>query len=173
MSAIVQHGSFKFVTSCVEHFNEGTDMVTMTGGFLTILIALAVLGCCLYFIGLTKQDPLFNLIGVTFMSMFFFLLGYHDGKGSPVVANEKGSLVRLAAGHYYETLVKVPGGEEREFGEKTKSRLFVIKDGESKKVLLIRIDEEVLPPHFTMDDREAIIALPAPAPMIESPVTPK
>lgn len=56
---------------------------------------------------------------------------------------------------------------------KEKSGVFVIKDSESEQVLLIRIDQETLPSHFTVGDKQNIIALPAPAPTAPAPVVSK
>lgn len=147
-------------------------MININGPFLVLLVTLVLLGCLSYFISLIKQDVFFNLLGVILLSIFFFIFGNYNAAGFPLGVNESGP-VNLVAGHYYETLAKVPGAEEKKAGEKTKSGLFVIKDGGSENVLLIHIDQEVLPPHFTMDDKKAIIALPAPALTIESPVAPK
>lgn len=147
-------------------------MVTINGGILTLLICLALFGC-LFFLFTLGKEIFVSVLATTLLSVASFGFGYYVQSGFPLTVNEKGSVANLVAGHYYKTLMKVPGVEEKNAGEKTKSGLFVIKDGGSEKVLLIHIDQEILPPYFTMNDKKAIIALPAPALTIESPVAPK
>jgi hypothetical protein len=148
-------------------------MVSMDGGFVFSLLFLFVVGGLLWLVGARKSASLGAVsFGTSFLCLGSLGLGLFIATGQALYVNGPSSTADLRVGHYYETLVQVPDVEVKNPLDGV-NRKFVIKDGESPQVLMIRINQETLPPRFTLDHKGKIIALPASAPEAPAPAPSK
>lgn len=109
-----------------------------------------------------------SFLAVCFFVVFGFIFGSYVDFGRPICVGSPGSQADFVVGHHYETLAKVPSQKKG-----PKNDLFVIKDGQSDEILLIRTNHTELPPRFTVDDKGNIIAVPPTAPVTPTSVTPE
>lgn len=120
-----------------------------------------------------------NKVLTAFVALFVFcgsfVLGGYVGHGQPLTIGVGRDDARFVAGHYYETLAKVPYRVDTTL----KGATFAVKDGASEKVLFISVAEKELPPRFTVDEKGGIVPLPPSLPssppaqtLVPSPPTP-
>lgn len=75
-------------------------MVSITAGFLFLLVGFALIGCFFCWLGLTKKDELTSVIGISMLLLFGYLSGIYQGGGSPFpVNNGESSQAKFVPGH--------------------------------------------------------------------------
>lgn len=121
-------------------------MLSASVGFVLSFAVFSLAGLALLKIGFSQKQEFPVVIAAATLFSSGLLLGFYMFGGMPFAVNHRSSSADLKAGHHYEMLAKVSDAGQREDG----GTLFVIKDGDGDKVLLIRIDMGVLPPRFTV-----------------------
>jgi hypothetical protein len=142
----------------------------MSGNFLSFMIALGVLGVAFFIAGFVENQHRFSLPGTASLCIVALLVGGYLETGKPLSVQKPGSYAKFVVGHLYENLGKVPVLDALSQND---SDTFVIKDGGSDKILLIRTKQQNLPQRFTVNDKGVIVALPAelPASAASAPVS--
>lgn len=145
-------------------------MVSMDGTLMAILAALFIVGCFCYLGGTLEEKGVALTFGVGCLLAGSFLFGNYYGRGAPLAVGTIGSSADLSIGHYYETLIRVPNDPQK---MENKDGVFVIKDGGSNALLLIKTNYPDLPPRFMVVKAGGVISvLPVSAPTAPSIGTP-